>query len=470
MMPGNPRYQPPSLVPYFGYDNLYRFLGRVEIANLQVLGELGVIPPDEIALLTPELIARVLAITTTEVDEIENQITKHDVRAWVRVAQGLMDPKLARWVHIPLTSYDPLDTGRSLQFLSAYHEAVRPAIVEVIEMMITLVRRYADTLQIGRTHGQHALPITVGFWLATILSRMSYALEKLDQHASELVGKVSGAVGASNAIFGLGIAEQCGEYNYEERVLHRLGLPPALISTQILPPEPLAQFLHSCVLMSAALGQFGRDARQLMRNEIREVAEGFAAGQVGSSTMAHKRNPINFEKLEGTWLRSKSEFGKVLDTLLSDHQRDLVGSSVMRDLPIIVINLQVQLDTLLRRDQNGLAFLERVTVDEGACRANFELSVGVILAEPAYIALQMAGYPGDAHELVNRELMPEAFRTGLSLAELLEQKSERDPELGLVYAKIPTRVRDLLDRPEYYTGNAADKARQIADLAEAQLT
>ena len=125
-LPGNPRYQPKKMISHFGYDNLYKKLAEVEIATLQTLGDIGIIPPKEMAELTPEIIERIKEIPTTEVDQIERKITKHDVRAWVRKAQQIVNGELGRWIHIPLTSYDPLDTGRMLQFRDAYCNALKP--------------------------------------------------------------------------------------------------------------------------------------------------------------------------------------------------------------------------------------------------------------------------------------------------------------------------------------------------------
>ena len=470
ILPGNLRYQPKQLVAYFGYDNLYATsVAVVEIAVLETLGEMGKIPKDEFAKLKPALIKRLLAIGTTEVDEIEKDITQHDIRAWVRRAQEIINGQLAKWVHIPLTSYDPLDTGRILQFKGAYEEALKPSIKEVVSILSSLVIEFAQQIQIGRTHGQHALPVTVGFWLATILSRILYNWKKIKEYSDQLVGKISGAVGAHNAQIGLGFSGTDGMKTFEEKVLHKLGLEPARISTQILPPEPLGYFLFSCCMLSASLAQLGRDCRHLMRSEIAEIAESFEESQVGSSTMAHKRNPINFENLEGMWLRTKNEFGKVLDTLISEHQRDLVGSSVARDFPIILINLQQQLNTLLRKNKKGVPFLSRITVSKDACQKNFESSAHLILAEPLYIALQMAGYPGDAHELVSEKLVPVAMESKKHLVEVLEDIVGNNPEdyvdLHSAINNIPSDIWDLLHRPEEYIGDATEKAYEIAKYA-----
>lgn len=468
MLPGNPRYQPKSLIPYFGYDNLMRPVVEVEIATMLVLGEIGIIPPEEVALFTPEVTSQLLSITTSEVDQVERQVTKHDIRALVRITQGLLSDELKRWVHVPLTSYDPLDTARSLTFVRAHREVVRPRAQEFLFQLAALVKQYAGTLQIGRTHGQHALPITVGFWLATILYRILYCLQEMDRKIFLLVGKVSGAVGAHNAQIGLGFAARCGQQTFEERVLKKVGLKPSPISTQILPPEPLAEYLFSCTLMSAALGQLGRDCRNLMRTEIGEIYEPFESetGQVGSSTMAQKRNPISFENSEGMFKRNKKEFGGVMDTLISEHQRDLVDSSLYRDFPIIVVNLVTQLETYLRQDSRGQPFLARIRVDEAACRKNFEMSAHLVLAEPLYIALQMAGYEGDAHELINRQVVPLSQQFGWSLLQSLGAIAKDRPPVQAAIERVPPEIMALLNSPERYTGDAAEQALRIAQMAE----
>jgi len=460
-LPGNPRYQPKQMTPVFGYDNLYKKVAQVEIAALETLGEMKIIPQKDFRKLTKEAKQQLLDIKTSEVDVIEKEITHHDIRAWVRCAQKILDKGIAQWVHIPLTSYDAVDTARILQFREAYLTSIKPSLHKVVNIFSRLVKENSGKIQIGRTHGQHALPITVGFWLATILNRIVYNWEKADYFCKNLTGKISGAVGAHNAQLGLGFSSKKSQNDFEEKLLKKINLKPSPISTQILPPEPLAYFLFSCIGLSAALGQFGRDARHLMRSEIGEVTESFEKGQVGSSTMAHKRNPINFENLEGMWLRTKNEFGKVLDTFISEHQRDLVGSSISRDFPIILINLQQQLNTLLKEDKLGKTFLERLSINEEMCNFNFQKNANVILAEPLYIALQMAGYPDDAHELVNRKLVPEAQKRGCSLVDVLGDMAKNDKKLSAVVAKIKPEILKLLENPENYTGDAREKTLEI---------
>lgn len=468
-LPGNPRYQPKDLQSIFGYDFLYRGVARVEIATLKTLHEIGIISHEEIAHLTPRVESELMLIKTTDVDKEERQVTHHDIRAWVNLAKPILGP-LARWVHIPLTSYDVLDTGRILMYVEAHRQVVRQKIKHVVYELRSQVQKYAHTVQIGRTHGQHALPITVGFWLATFLSRIVSNARQMDLFASQLVGKISGAVGAYNAQVGLKFSDRCGEASFEERVLQKLGLKPAPISTQILPPEPLAYYLFSAVQLSAAIANFGRDCRHLMRSEIQELGEPFEQGQVGSSTMAHKRNPITFENLEGTGQKNVAEFQKVLWTLISEHQRDLVGSSVARDFPTIIVNLVLQLDTLLKqkKDVPGSQFIKRITVDELALKRNFEMNAHLVLAEPIYIALQMAGYSKDAHELVNHHAVPIATKEKILLIEAVKRLAQ-DPErseLVQALSLIDPDILSLFHNPAQYIGDATNKALQIADEAD----
>lgn len=444
-------------------------VGEVEIATMQVLGEIGIIPQESISLLTSGLMEKILAVSTTQVDIVEHTDTKHDIRAWVKIVQQILPVSLRRWVHVPLTSYDPLDTARVLQFIRAHNNVLRPCIKEVVVIFVDLIRKFSGQLQIGRTHGQHALPITVGFWLATILSRIIYNADAMKILADQLVGKISGAVGAYNAQVSLGISQRCGFVSFEELVLAKLGLKPAFISTQILPPEPLAYFLHSCIMLSATLGQFGEDARHLMRSEIEEVLERREAGAVGSSTMAHKENPINFENLVATWLKNRNEYGKVLDTLISEHQRDLTGSAIARDFPIMLVNLTQQLNTLLRQDKHGEPFLAKVSINPIACQRNFEKQAKIILAEPVYIALQMAGYEGDAHEFVMIQAVPLAKKEGISLIQAVQQIAQEKSDVKKALDAMPKDIVNLLHKPECYTGNAQEKALQIAFAADAFL-
>lgn len=461
-LPGNPRYQPRQMQAIFGYDYLYKTYIEVEMATLETLYEAGVIPKEDYDSIDADVNHCLSNITTTMVDKWERAVTKHDIRALVQIMKQIFGPKAEKWLHIPLTSYDVIDTGRSISYYRAFQMVIEPCVYKLLSEIKEKIIANADIAQVGRTHGQHAIPITVGFWLATIANRIIFNYLEMSRLANELAGKISGAVGAYNAQSALGLND---DFNFERKVLAKLGLKPAVISTQILPPEPLAYFLFSASMMSATLGQFGRDGRHLMRTEISEIAERFSSKQVGSSTMSHKRNPINFENLEGMWLRTKNEFGKVMDTLITDHQRDLVGSCIARDFPIILINLQHQLNTLLRSDGHGGTFVSNIVVDVQKCKKNLEMSQDFFIAEPLYIALQIAGYPGDAHDFVSHTLMDYAKKHNCNLYDaLLAIASSKDGrDLKKVVDKIPEQMKEIFRNPATYVGSATKKAMDIVE-------
>lgn len=459
MMPGNPRNQPKDLQKWFGYDNTAGFYVQVQLASMRTLHEFGIITDADMALLTPEIEQKLGEITTTQNDDVERRITNHDIRALVHIIQGIMPEPLRRWVHVPMTSYDVIDTARAYQYSFAHQHVVRPKIIPVLSVLKGHAEVHRSTVQIGRTHGQHALPITFGFWIATIMSRLLYNMGQADTFNAGLVGKIAGAVGAYNAQTGLGIFERNG-MRFEDRVLGRLGLKPAWISTQIVPPEPLGYYLYSMLMLSGAFGQFGRDGRNLMRTEIAELSEPFEKGQVGSSTMAHKRNPLNFENIEGTFFKNVGEYVKVLMTVISEHQRDLVGSTISRDFPAIVINAVSQMDTLMRPNKAGVPFLTRVKVNAEACKKNAQSSGDTILAEPLYLALQMNGYRGDAHKLINEEAM--AFVSPVcNLYMAIEFLMEDNQELAEAWNRIPAEMKALFSNPENYVGRAAEQTDAI---------
>ncbi len=471
-MPGNPRYQPKALVDYFGYDFLYGYIGTVEFAALSevidILISAKLVPEETRGQLTDDVMGILTGIITSEVDKYERAVTKHDIRAFVQIAQAQLPPELKQYLHLLLTSYDPIDTAAALRFKMAYDDVIKPALKDLVMQLISLCEEYKAQIQIGRTHGQHALPITVGFWLATILNRILYNWKQLDNASYELVGKISGAVGAANAYVGLGLEKYKSAEDFEKTILEGLGLKASPITTQIVPPEPLAYFLFAATMLTASIAQFGNDCRQLMRTEIGEIQEEFVSGQVGSSTMAHKRNPIIFENLVGAWKKNKVEFLKVFETLISEHQRDLTDSSVMRDFPVIIVNLQTQLDNLLRENKEGVPFIKRIKVNQENLEKNFALQEAYILAEPIYIALQLYGYQGDGHKLVNETMMKQAKEFDSTLFQILMSMVEmnEDPELTEVVKNIPAEVLQLFSDPRQYTGAAERKTETIINAAK----
>lgn len=465
-MSGIYRYQRKELAPFFGYDVEAKYWLFVEWAILQALADIGFMPEEVGVLLTPKLLGQVEdAVTQTSVDKLEGEVTKHDIRALCLLMTEHLPTPLHRYIHFAATSFDIRDTAASLIVRNAFEQEIKPKLCKFRETLAHRVLQHASVLQIGRTHGQHALPITVGFWLATVLNSFDDCAKAVAQAVRGLRGKVSGAVGCYNAqeLFNLSLltikAEAAGKVNafsFEELVLQKLGLEPAPISTQILPAEPMIRYLFEMVQLSGVLAQLGRDCRQLQRTEIAEVAEKFAKTQSGSSAMPHKRNPIASENTEGLWRVVKALLSVALDNRLSEHQRDLTASAPSRILPTITILVYEQLCRMTK-------LVTEMAVDQKACRRNFDLSRNVIMAEPLMLALRLYGFAGDAHQFINHELVPQAIEQKKPLCAVLEETEAYRQYLSGVWDKIPAEIKGVLCRPELYIGLAREKAREIAE-------
>ncbi|HEV8230599.1 MAG TPA: lyase family protein [Candidatus Limnocylindria bacterium] len=431
-----------ALHPYLSAAATVRYQARVEGALALAMADAGICERG-----VADAIARAAdRITPQEVAEEEAK-TRHDVRALVNVIRAHVPDDAKRFVHLGATSYDIVDTANALRYRECVERVVVPALGALVARCISIAEAEADTPQVGRTHGQHAEPITFGFAMAEYVSRLGDRTETLRAAARRLPGKLSGAVGAYNAI-GLLAADPRA---LERRFLAALGLHPRPISTQIVEPEGWADLAHACVTALGVMANLADDMRQLQRTEIGEVAESFAAEQVGSSTMPHKRNPVSFENVKSIW---KVMAPRVLTTYMdqiSEHQRDLTNSASQRFLGEIVAATAYAGGRLA-------GSLEGVRVDRERLKANLALSRGAIVAEPLYVLLAKYGHP-DAHEAVRR-LTVEAERGGRGVLEVAAQ----DLELRDYLKKLTPDERRILERPEDYRGLAAEVARDVATM------
>ncbi|MBC7286672.1 MAG: adenylosuccinate lyase [Armatimonadetes bacterium] len=429
------------LAPYVSERGRLRAMLAVEVAVARVLARRGLCPPEA----AEEIAAAAENVSPEEVAQEEDRI-HHDVRAMVNVLRRYVSEKARPYVHFTLTSYDVVDTARAWLFRSAAHDVIIPELKQLEQVLIDLALREKDTLQIGRTHGQHAVPITFGFAIAQYVNRLGDRIEAIAAAADRLPGKVSGAVGAYNAsslFFDDPVA-------FEREVLQELGLPPAIASTQIVPPEPTADFIHALISTFGVLANLADDMRHLQRTEIAEVGEEFKAEQVGSSTMPHKRNPWNFENVKSFWKAFAPRMMTVYMDQISEHQRDLTNSATQRFLPEIIVGL-VSTVRRLRR------VMSRLVTDDVKMRQNLEMTRGLIAAEPAYLLLAAHGHP-DAHERV-RQLTLEAEATGRPLGELLAEAEDLRP----YWEKFTDAQRDIIIHPDRYTGIASAKAQRVCE-------
>ncbi len=415
---------------------------KVEVAVVQVLAARGICPPQ-----VAEEVARAAAEVQPEEVAAEEARIHHNIRALVNVLRSKVSAAARPFIHLSLTSFDVIDTAIAWRFKQCAHAVIIPQLLELEKILVDLALREKDTIQMGRTHGQHAVPITFGFALAGYVSRLGGRIEAIRAAADNLRGKLSGAVGAYNAssLF-FPDPEQ-----FEAEVLARLGLKPSITSTQIVEPEPLCDFVHTLISTFSVLADLADDMRHLQRTEIAEVGERFESQQVGSSTMPHKRNPWNFENVKSMWKAFMPRMVTVYADQLSEHQRDLTNSASGRFLPEIVVALV----SAVRRMQR---IMGKLVTDEERMSRNFDLTSGMVAAEPAYILLAAHGHP-DAHEAV-RKLTLQAQSTGRPLLELLRESEELRPYLD----KFTDHQQELLRDPRKYTGIAARKTQTVCAL------
>lgn len=412
---------------------------EVELALIKVLAARGLAPQT-----APAEVEKAIAELTTAEVYAEEAKTKHNIRALVNCLQKKVSKKCRPFLHFTATSYDIVDTANSLRYQKTARELILPRLKKLHKRWAEIAFREKDRVQIGRTHGQHAVPITFGFTIAEYVARLGERIEEIEAKTDKLVGKFAGAVGAYNAssIFFDDPEE------FEKEVLAELGLKAGEHSTQIVQAEPITDFVHTLVSTFSVLAAFADDMRQLQRSEIAEIGEFFAKDQVGSSTMPHKRNPINYENVKSLWKAFMPQMTTVYLDQLSEHQRDLTNSASSRFIPELITALLSAVSRLTRVSS-------KMVVDQKNMQKNFEQNKKMIVAEPLYILLAAAGHP-DAHEAV-RKLTLEAQKTDLSLKELVAQSKE----LKGYWENFRDLQKEIILKPEKYTGIAAQKTEKI---------
>lgn len=445
--PTDYRYAVAELRDYLSDEAYVRYKAKIEAAVVQVFEKRSMLKQD----LCAEIVEAASNVTAAEVYE-EEQKTRHDIRALVNVIRSKVSDEAKPFVHLGATSYDVVDTANALRYKDAVLNVIIPDMLALERTWIELARREKNTVQIGRTHGQYAEPITFGFAIAQYVNRWGSQILKTKEASKNLVGKFSGAVGAYNAT---SLVVDDPE-EFEREVLAVLNIKPAAISTQIVPPEPMSDFGHSIISSFSVLANFCDDMRHLQRSEIGEVMERVVADQVGSSTMPHKRNPIGFENVKSLWKKFMPHVVTMHLDQISEHQRDLTNSASQR----YTQELLVVFDYCVRRLKS---ISERLEVDRARMQENFMRAKDNVIAEPLYILLSYYGHP-DAHEYVRRKSF-QAYKENKSLKELIAS----DEEILLYLEKFTSKQRERVFDVEKYTGIAAEKAERVASYWEGVL-
>jgi adenylosuccinate lyase len=328
-------------------------------------------------------------------------------------------------------------------------------------LLCEITEREAQTPQVGRTHGQHAVPITLGFTFAEYVSRLGKSILEIEKRSKELKGKLSGAVGAYNA--SSMIVKDPMEL--ERIYLAELGLEPSEHSTQLVEPEYLLRLLLEFNTAFGIIANLADDLRNLQRSEIGELREGFASDQVGSSTMPQKRNPWNSEHVKSLWKACMPRVNTFFMDQISEHQRDLTNSASQRFIADYIAGFCFAVSRMT-------GVIKSLGIDRDKLNANLHSGgiPGGIMAEPAYILLAESGV-SNAHEVI-RKITLNAEQENLSFAQALEKEPEllkkignKMNELGLIASEKDTAQAALqwFEKPQQYCGLAAVKAKALAE-------
>src|SRR6266446_1358332 len=329
-----PRYTRPEMGRIFSDENRFAQWLEVELATTEALAEIGQVPAD-----AARALRRHAGFDVQRIHAIEREV-KHDVIAFTTAVAERMaaagQADASRWLHYGLTSNDVVDTAQALVLGQASALLLKGA-----EALCASLKRRAfefkDTVQIGRTHGVHAEPITFGLKLALWYDEMRRDIARLGAAAEDLrAGKISGAVGTFGHI----------GPEVEEKICARLNLKPAAIASQVIARDRHAAWVAALAVMTASLEKIALEIRHLQRTEVREAEEPFSEGQKGSSAMPHKRNPIYSENITGLARLVRSYAQAALENIPLWHERDISHSSVER---VILPDSTILLDFMLNR-------------------------------------------------------------------------------------------------------------------------
>ncbi|MGB9714408.1 MAG: adenylosuccinate lyase [Candidatus Bathyarchaeales archaeon] len=437
------RYGTAEMRRIFEEENRLQKMLDVEAALAWAHAEVGNIPRKDAEKIVA--MASLKHVKISRVKEIEREI-KHDVMALVRALAEVCGSSGA-FVHLGATSYDIVDTANALQLREAL-EIIEEKLNVFEKTLMGKALQYKNTLMIGRTHGQHALPITLGFKFAVWMREVSRHIQRLRQCRERvIVGKMSGAVGTQ-----AGLGENA--VKIQELIMQRLGIKHADISTQIVQRDRHAEVVCLLALIASTLENFATEIRELQRPEIGELFEPFEAEkQVGSSTMPHKRNPETCERICGLARIVRSLIIPALENVVTWHERDLTQSSAER---FIIPEACILTDYMLFLMNNIVANLH---VDEERMLKNIELTQGRAMSEAVMIALTKKGMNRqEAHELLRK----------LTLKSEVEKLPFKDVLLRdkVVRGKLSEKeIEDALN-PRNYLGTALEQVEHVVKITK----
>ncbi|KAF0465438.1 adenylosuccinate lyase [Pediococcus pentosaceus] len=390
------RYARPEMQKIWNRQSQFQSWLDVEIAVVKAWNKDGKVPDQDL-----ELIEKKAKFDLDRIDELESQ-THHDVIAFTRsVSESLGEER--KWIHYGLTSTDVVDTAQSLR-LKAANEIISADLETLKTTLKKLSIKYKDLIAVGRTHGIHAEPTTIGLKFLRWYSEINRNIERFNHARKNIeVGKISGAVGTFANI----------TPQIEEWVCQMLGIGHQEISTQILPRDLHAEYLSVLALIASQIEEIATEIRHLQRTEVNEMREGFAKGQKGSSAMPHKRNPIGSENVSGLSRVVRGEMMTAFENMNLWHERDISHSSAER---VILPDSTALVDYILTRMNR---ILNNLVVNEDEVQKDLEMTHGLIFSQQVMLKLIDKGWTREeAYDTVQPIAMM-VWNTGQHFMDLL---------------------------------------------------
>ncbi|MEM9757286.1 MAG: adenylosuccinate lyase [Pseudomonadota bacterium] len=403
-----PRYARPDMTAIWAPETKFRIWYEIEAHACDAQAALGVIPK---AAAEAVWRAKDVSFDIARIDAIERE-TRHDVIAFLTHLAEIVGTEEARFVHQGMTSSDVLDTCFNIQ-LSRAADLLIADLDALLAALKSRAEEHKLTPRIGRSHGIHAEPTTLGLTFARFYAEMDRNRVRLQAAKDEIAtGAISGAVGTFANI----------DPAVEAHVCAKLGLTPEPISTQIIPRDRHAMFFATLGVIASSVENLATEIRHMQRTELREAEEFFAKGQKGSSAMPHKRNPVLTENLTGLARLVRGMVTPALENVTLWHERDISHSSVER---MIGPDATVTLDFALTR-LTGV--IEKLVVYPDALAANLNALGGLVHSQRVLLALTQAGISREAaYAAVQRNAMA-AWTSGTDFQALLAA----DPEVASV--------------------------------------
>ncbi|MBB3710985.1 adenylosuccinate lyase [Limimaricola variabilis] len=381
-----PRYSRPEMTAIWEPATKFRIWYEIEAHAGDAMADLGVIPRENADAVWK---AKDVEFDVARIDEIE-AVTKHDVIAFLTHLAEHVGSDQARFVHQGMTSSDVLDTTFNVQLTRAADLLIAD-MERVLAALKARAIEHKDTVRIGRSHGIHAEPTTMGLTFARFYAEMDRGLARLRNARDEIAtGAISGAVGTFANV----------DPRVEEHVCAKMGLKPEPISTQVIPRDRHAMFFATLGVIASSMENIATEIRHMQRTEVLEAEEFFSKGQKGSSAMPHKRNPVLTENLTGLARLVRMSVVPAMENVTLWHERDISHSSVERAIgPDTTVTLDFALNRLA-------GVIEKLVIYPETMLNNMNKFRGLVMSQRVLLALTQAGVSReDAYRLVQRNAM-----------------------------------------------------------------